>query len=127
MTAIQNGKHATLPAHHGFGIVLRALRERAGFSHVELAARVETPRGVGIDHSYISRLETGQRKPTRLTALALARAMRLTPADEAWMVASAGFLPASVSVDALVALVTGGISAPRNDSLVPSRDERPIS
>ena len=44
---------------HGFADLLRHYRERAGLSQVRLAQLV------GIDHSYLSRLESGRRHPTR--------------------------------------------------------------
>jgi excisionase family DNA binding protein len=53
---------------------VRRLREEAGLTQLELAARS------GLTHETISRLEHGQREPHARTLLALAQALGTTPA-----------------------------------------------
>jgi transcriptional regulator with XRE-family HTH domain len=54
-----------------FGLELRYWRERQGYSQERLGVLI------GGDHSYISRLESGTRMPSRETALRLADALHL--------------------------------------------------
>jgi len=71
----------------GFGLLLQQARERAGLTREQLARRV------GLDVSHLFRIETGGRRPSRDSALALAVALELD--DEAvnhWLVA-AGYAP----------------------------------
>jgi UTP--glucose-1-phosphate uridylyltransferase len=70
-----------------FGILLQQARERAGLSRDHLAKRV------GLNVSHLFRIETGARRPSRDSALALAVALELD--DETvnqWLV-SAGYAP----------------------------------
>ncbi len=53
-------------------------------------------RAAGFDHSFISRLESGQRMPSRETVVALARVLRLDARDTDRLLASARFLPERV-------------------------------
>lgn len=71
----------------GFGPLLRAERERAGYSQSALAE------AAGTDHSMVSRLESGERMPGRGTALALAGALGLDPVARDRLLLSAGFAP----------------------------------
>ncbi|GEM_PF-759841 len=74
-----------------FGSTLRAFRARAGWSQNALA------KTAGLDASYINRLERAEREaPTRETALALARALRLCPGEVDRLLFSAGHMPPSI-------------------------------
>ena len=91
-----------------FGHVLRAYRERAGLSQLRLG------RGAGLhDQSFVSRVESGQRKPTRATTEALADALGLEDADRARLLVAAGYWPgergAVLALDALAAARAAGI------------------
>jgi transcriptional regulator with XRE-family HTH domain len=57
------------------GARLRTLREAAGLTQLELAARSE------VTHETISRLELGRRSPRAETIERLARALGVTPAE----------------------------------------------
>ncbi len=74
-----------------FGTLLKTLREQHGVSQSKLAERAD------FDHSYVSRLESGARMPTREAVDRLGRAMSLEQAQQDSMLASAGFLPRDVS------------------------------
>jgi transcriptional regulator with XRE-family HTH domain len=74
-----------------FGIMLKRYRERYGVSQSKLAERAE------FDHSYVSRLESGARMPTREAVDRLGQAMKLTHAELDSLLASAGFLPRDVT------------------------------
>jgi transcriptional regulator with XRE-family HTH domain len=71
----------------GFGELLRRVREQARLSQSRLA------QVAGFDHSYVSRLESGQRAPTREAVLRLAAAMGLSAALRDRLLTAAGFLP----------------------------------
>ena len=77
-----------LPAGQSdFGGLLRRTREKAGLSRQELGGRV------GLDASHIFRIETGDRRPSRESALALADALGLDDQSiNEWLLA-AGFAP----------------------------------
>lgn len=70
-----------------FGTLLQHAREAAGLSRAGLAQRV------GLDVSHIHRMESGERRPSRESALALAEALGVTgdPANT-WLLA-AGYAP----------------------------------
>ncbi len=74
-----------------FGVLLKAQREARRVSQSKLAERAD------FDHSYVSRLESGSRMPTREAVERLARAMALSQAEEDSLLAGAGFLPRDVS------------------------------
>ena len=74
-----------------FGILLKGLRETRRVSQSKLAERAE------FDHSYVSRLESGARMPTREAVERLARALGLAQAEEDALLAGAGFLPRDVA------------------------------
>lgn len=74
-----------------FGNLLKALRERHGVSQSKLAERAD------FDHSYVSRLESGARMPTREAVDRLGTAMGLDHAALDALLASAGFLPKDVT------------------------------
>lgn len=56
-----------------FGDVLRDARSKAGLSQEELA------HSAGLDRTYISLLERGQRQPTLKTVFAIAKVLRVAP------------------------------------------------
>lgn len=50
----------------------------------------------GFDHSYVSRLETGTRQPTRVAVLALASALQATPDERDALLLAGGFAAVGV-------------------------------
>ena len=56
-----------------FGIVLRSLRERKGWSQEELAFECE------LDRTFISMLERGVRQPTLTSIFVIAEALEVKP------------------------------------------------
>jgi transcriptional regulator with XRE-family HTH domain len=75
----------------GFGQALKRFREVHRVSQSKLAQRA------GFDHSYVSRLESGSRTPTRDAVEQLAQALELDQVGRDELLASAGFLPGEVS------------------------------
>lgn len=76
-----------------FGSTLRRFRLRAALSQNALA------KIVGINASYINRLESGEREaPTRAVAQALARALSLAIEDVDRLLFSAGHVPPSLQI-----------------------------
>jgi ribosome-binding protein aMBF1 (putative translation factor) len=67
-----------------FGSTLRAARRRVGLTQVKLSRRSE------LEKSYVCRLETGVRHPSRETVAAIAA---VTPRDRVALYLSAGFIP----------------------------------
>lgn len=78
-------------AIEGFGPVLKQFREARRVSQSKLAERA------GFDHSYVSRLESGARTPTRDAVEQLSQALGLEQIQQDELLASAGFLPREVS------------------------------
>ncbi len=74
-----------------FGGVLKEYREGRRVSQSKLAARA------GFDHSYVSRLESGARTPTRDAVDQLACALELEGVHHDDLLVSAGFLPREIS------------------------------
>lgn len=74
-----------------FATVLKGLREQAAVSQSKLAERA------GFDHSYVSRLESGSRTPTREAVEQLAKALGADASSEDELLAAAGFLPRELS------------------------------
>jgi len=74
-----------------FGNALKHYRELARVSQSKLAERA------GFDHSYVSRLESGARTPTREAVIQLADALGLDTKARDDLLAAAGFLPQEVS------------------------------
>lgn len=74
-----------------FGATLKRYREARRVSQSKLAERA------GFDHSYVSRLESGARTPTRDAVQQLAEALGLERQQQDELLASAGFLPQEVS------------------------------
>ena len=88
-----------------FGSTLRRYRLRAGYSQYALA------KIVGIDASYINRLESGEREtPSREVVTALGRALNLAGEDMDRIVFSSGHVPPSLQklgpADSTIAAVT---------------------
>jgi transcriptional regulator with XRE-family HTH domain len=79
--------HATIE----FGRLLKGLREGRRVSQSKLAERAD------FDHSYVSRLESGARMPTREAVERLARALGLAQTESDALLAAAGFLPRDVA------------------------------
>ena len=75
----------------GFGVTLKRFREQRRVSQSKLAERA------GFDHSYVSRLESGARTPTRDAVVQLSKALGLEQLNQDELLASAGFLPREVS------------------------------
>lgn len=74
-----------------FALLLRSFRESKGRSRNNLAHEV------GVDPSYLTRIEHGDREPPRLHIVeALARALRLSIADRNRLLVAAGYAPLSV-------------------------------
>ena len=78
-------------ADKGFGLALKRFREERRVSQSKLAERA------GFDHSYVSRLESGARTPTRDAVEQLAIALGLEQVQQDELLASAGFLPREIS------------------------------
>jgi transcriptional regulator with XRE-family HTH domain len=98
-----------------FASTLRRFRLRAGVSQNALA------KIVGINASYINRLENGEREaPTRDVAQALAQALRLSAEEVDRLLFSAGHVPPSLQklgpADSTIAAVTRLLT---NDRLSP--------
>jgi transcriptional regulator with XRE-family HTH domain len=74
-----------------FGGLLKSMREARRISQSKLAERAD------FDHSYVSRLESGARMPTREAVERLAAALNLAQAEEDGLLAAAGFLPRDVA------------------------------
>lgn len=78
-------------ADQGFGLALKGFRENRRVSQSKLAERA------GFDHSYVSRLESGARTPTRDAVEQLAIALDLDHVQQDELLAAAGFLPKELS------------------------------
>lgn len=61
------------PLTEAFGGVLRLLRQEAGVSQEELAARS------GLHRNYVGMIERGERSPSLAAVEALSRALRMRP------------------------------------------------
>lgn len=73
-----------------FAHTLREYRDRRRMSQSRLAS------AAGFDHSYVSRLESGSRTPTRDAVVKLAEAMLLSDSERDALLASAGFMPGRI-------------------------------
>jgi transcriptional regulator with XRE-family HTH domain len=81
-----------------FGEVLRDLRTKAGLSQTELSRRIN------VDHSFVSRLESGDREPSPLTARSLAYALDYEEGSRQWdrlLLAAFGVPPIAFSCPVL--------------------------
>src|SRR5262245_11091975 len=80
-----------LPMREEFPTLLRSCREAAARSRNNLA------HDVGVDPSYLTRIEHGDREPPRQHIVeALARALRLSLPDRNRLLVAAGYAPLSV-------------------------------
>ena len=96
-----------------FATALRQAREGAGLSQSRLAARA------GYDHSYVSRLESDSRAPTRDAVLSLGNAMGVADVDRDYLLAAAGFLPLNVENLLANEPVVSEVYAVLNDGTLP--------
>jgi transcriptional regulator with XRE-family HTH domain len=103
-------------AHPGaeFGGLLKGFRERRNVSQSKLAERA------AFDHSYVSRLESGARMPTRDAVDRLGIAMGLTQIELDALLAAAGFLPRDVTSLLSNEPVIGEVLDLLQDEAVPS-------
>jgi transcriptional regulator with XRE-family HTH domain len=76
-----------LSGRSGFAFLLKQLREERRISQSRLAD------ASGFDHSYVSRLESGNRAPTRDAVTKLAGALELDNGQRDSLLAAAGFMP----------------------------------
>jgi transcriptional regulator with XRE-family HTH domain len=74
----------------GFAQLLKQYRETARMSQSRLAE------SSGFDHSYVSRLESGHRTPTREAVVKFADAIGLPSPERDSLLAAAGFMPQRV-------------------------------
>ncbi|HET7035336.1 MAG TPA: helix-turn-helix transcriptional regulator [Thermomicrobiaceae bacterium] len=74
----------------GFAELLKQYREQVRMSQSRLAE------SSGFDHSYVSRLESGHRTPTREAVIKFAAAMELPEPERDALLAAAGFMPQRV-------------------------------
>ncbi len=81
------------PARDAFGRALRAHREAARISQSTLAKRSR------FDHSYVSRLETGGRRPTRDAVDRFSEALDLGARESRQLMSAAGYLPEGAIAD----------------------------
>lgn len=85
--ATDNDLAIIIKTHGEFGGYLRQEREKNGLSREKLAARV------GLDVSHVFRLETGGRRPSRDTVLALADALKVNDETVSRLLLTAGYAP----------------------------------
>jgi transcriptional regulator with XRE-family HTH domain len=97
-----------------FGTLLKSLREKNSVSQSKLAERAD------FDHSYVSRLESGARMPTRDAVDRLGEALRLEQPQLDSLLAAAGFLPHDVSSLLSSEPVIGEVLDFLQDEAVPS-------
>ena len=97
-----------------FGAQLKAMRESRRVSQSKLAERAD------FDHSYVSRLESGARMPTRDAVERLALALQVSHAEEDGLLAAAGFLPRDVSSLLSEEPVVGEVLGLLQDDAVPA-------
>ena len=97
-----------------FGALLKSQREKRGVSQSKLAERAE------FDHSYVSRLESGARMPTREAVDRLGEALGLEQNQLDSLLAAAGFLPRDVSSLLSNEPVIGEVLDLLQDEAVPS-------
>lgn len=90
------------PPAPGFGSLLAELRIARRVSQTTLAERA------GLDHSYVSRLECGTRRPSYEAVIGLSQALELSAAKTDRLLIAAHFPPASRPMQALLAAVWAG-------------------
>jgi transcriptional regulator with XRE-family HTH domain len=77
-------------AEIAFASLLKQSREEVRMSQSRLAEES------GFDHSYVSRLESGHRAPTREAVMKFASALQLSDPERDSLLAAAGFMPQRV-------------------------------
>jgi transcriptional regulator with XRE-family HTH domain len=77
-----------------FGRTLRRLRQ-ANPPHLSQSKLADQ---AGLDHSYVSRLEAGQRRPSRDAVVILASVLQLNDHDRAQLFHAAGFAPDDAAI-----------------------------
>ncbi len=97
-----------------FGVQLKVMREARRVSQSKLAERAD------FDHSYVSRLESGARMPTRDAVERLAAALQVSHPEEDNLLAAAGFLPRDVSSLLSEEPVVGEVLGLLQDDAVPA-------
>lgn len=97
-----------------FGALLKSLREKRAVSQSKLAEKAD------FDHSYVSRLESGARMPTREAVDRLGMALSLEQPQLDSLLAAAGFLPRDVSSLLSSEPVIGEVLDLLQDEAVPS-------
>lgn len=98
----------------GFAALLKSLREKRSVSQTKLSERAD------FDHSYVSRLESGSRMPTREAVDRLGEALELEQPQLDSLLAAAGFLPRDLSSLLEGEPVVGEILDLLQDEAVPS-------
>lgn len=99
-TGPTTGNRPRRTASSDVGRVLRAHRERTGTSQKRLA------RQAGIDHTTMSRIESGTYDPSRKMVEALAAALELTRFERVTLHVAAGYVPDEYRL-VMMALLTG--------------------
>lgn len=66
---------ARSPEHAAFGNAIRQIRDELDMSQTELAARA------GLDRTYVSGIEHGERNPSLTSVFKLARALGIAPSQ----------------------------------------------
>ena len=102
------------PRKMEFGSQLKVLREARRVSQSKLAERAD------FDHSYVSRLESGARMPTRDAVERLATALQLSHPEQDGLLAAAGFLPRDVSSLLSEEPIVGEVLGLLQDDAVPA-------
>ena len=80
-----------------FAALLREYRSRQWGRRGARLSQSELAEAAGFDHSYVSRLESGTRTPTRSAVTALADALKLSSADEDALLSAAGYMPGDIA------------------------------
>jgi transcriptional regulator with XRE-family HTH domain len=76
-----------------FGYTLKRYRERTGLSQSKLAEKAE------FDHSYLCRLESGERQPARSAVDRIVKALGLQEPDTSILMGSAGFMASQSPIE----------------------------
>lgn len=85
--AVQQQRAREKGGAESFGCVLAVLRVQKAVSMSRLGQKT------GINHSYISRIEAGDRHPTRPVVLSFADALNCSPAERDRLLLAAGYAP----------------------------------
>ena len=94
---------------HSFAVELGRLRRKRGISQAELSRRA------GVDTSSISRLECGERDPSRDMAERLAEALACSQSERAVLLQAASY-HAGVQLDPALEGLNDYLTDPRNDA-----------